>query len=59
MTKPDAANTIEIESFRGLQTNVDPSDADDGGAIVQENLAMVAPGMLQVRGGMREVQFEE
>ena len=59
MTKPEAANTIEIESFAGLQTNVDPRNADDGGALLQENLSMVVPGMLQVRGGIREISFEE
>lgn len=49
---------VVINSFPGLQTNVDPNDKQPGAAEKQVNVTSVKPGQLSQRGGMRRITFE-
>lgn len=45
--------------FPGLITDIDPRDLPAGAAEEQVNLACIRLGEMQVRGGLREVSFDE
>lgn len=44
--------------WKGLFTGGDPHDLPEGAAVAQDNAECRRPGMLDVRGGSREVWFE-
>ena len=54
-----AKQTMELRDFPGLMTNVDPHDLPPGSAQVQINVVSIVAGELQVRQGIKEVQFED
>jgi hypothetical protein len=51
--------SVELKDFPGLVTKADPDDEAPGAARVQTNVTSQTPGQLRVRGGLRQVLFEE
>ncbi len=49
---------IEIDSWAGLNTNVDKNDGAKGEMLIQTNITCVIAGQLTVRSGMQQVTFE-
>lgn len=49
---------VEIEKWIGLVKNASPLVIPPGGAQVQVNLCAITHGILQTRGGLRDVSFE-
>ena len=47
-----------IPDFKGLFSNVDPTDADNGEGISQTNLTSHVTGELRVRSGMQPITYE-
>lgn len=47
-----------MDWWKGLITDADPHDLPPGAAVVQDNAECIRPGYLDVRGGSREVWFE-
>ncbi len=45
--------------FPGLASDVDPRDLTAGSSEIQNNLTCLVPGEMIVRGGLREVFFDE
>jgi hypothetical protein len=48
-----------IKVFKGMATNIDPSDLNPGVSELQVNVNGFSMGKLEVRRGLRELQFEE
>lgn len=57
MEKP--RSTVACTDFPGLMSEMDPRDLTTGAGEVQENVTCVNQGMAIVRGGLREVFFDE
>ena len=51
--------SVSIRQFPGLVTQADPHDTNPGAASVQINIRSDRPGELNVRRGMRLVEFDE
>ncbi len=54
-----ARQTVQIRTFPGLATGLDPLDAPPGAAVVQENVQSSNQGSLRTRPGAEPVTFEE
>lgn len=54
-----ARPTVGTVDFPGLMTDIDPRDITTGGAEIQENVTCITKGLLIIRGGLREVTFDE
>ena len=54
-----ARPVVGCTDFPGLMSEIDPRDIALGGGEVQENVTCVNQGMLIVRGGLKEVFFDE
>jgi len=54
--KPD--KTIKIRKFPGLMTNQDRHDQPPGATRIQVNATSIVAGRLDVRKGMRDVNWE-
>jgi hypothetical protein len=50
---------VELKDFPGLMTNVDPDDVTAGAGIEQTNVGLRKSAQLTLRGGYREVVFED
>lgn len=50
--------TVTMRDFPGLLSEIDPLDLSSGGARIQTNL-QCAPGSMEVRGGIKNLQFED
>jgi len=57
--KQEPKARLQMRDFPGQQSNLDPLDVEPGGAVEQVNLKCVRTGELRVRGGLRQVTFEE
>jgi hypothetical protein len=57
MSEP-AQVEVAIKDFRGMASNVDPTDLQPGFAEIQVNVNGYQRGQLEVRRGLREVEFE-
>ena len=57
MSEP-ARTAVDIRDFRGMASNVDPNDFQPGFSEVQINVNGFKRGELQVRRGLREIEFE-
>lgn len=57
MSEP-ARTEVAIRNFRGMATAPDPTDLQPGLAEIQVNVNGQRPGQLEVRRGLREVEFE-
>jgi hypothetical protein len=53
-----ASSGITLADFPGLCNSIDPRDLPIGAAEVQTNLLVRLKGQMDVRRGLREVQFE-
>ena len=52
-------NKVRIRDFTGLVSNRGPFvTKGPGAATVQKNCRSISPGILEVRNGMRKVNFE-
>jgi hypothetical protein len=51
--------SVDYVEFVGMASNVDPHDIPAGAAQIQVNMNIVTQGLLRLRGGLREVAFEE
>lgn len=51
-------STVMISNFQGMVTNVDPADLKPGQSEVQINLNGLKGGELNVRRGLRALQFD-
>lgn len=49
---------VEIEKWLGVVKNASPISLPPGAAKNQTNICSLSPGILQTRGGMRDVVFE-
>jgi hypothetical protein len=56
MERPE--ESVRIRRFEGLVSNRGAFPEKPGEAKVQTNLRCRSPGQLEVRGGMRQLQFE-
>ncbi len=54
--KPKAS--VTISDFGGLVTSVDPRDIQPGMAQVQVNICAIRGAQLEVRSGIKQLQFE-
>ena len=50
---------IKIREFPGLVSNRGPFVGKPGETTVQINVRSVRPGILEVRGGLRELKFSD
>jgi hypothetical protein len=50
---------MRMRDFLGQVSNMDPHDLPPGAAQQQVNVTCVKQGQMKVRGGLREVTFEE
>lgn len=50
--------SVELRSFPGMTTDVDPNDVAPGAAELQLNITSDEPGKLIARRGIREVSFD-
>jgi hypothetical protein len=57
MSEP-AQTEVAIKDFRGMASNVDPTDLQPGYSQIQFNVNGFQRGQLEVRRGLREVEFE-
>jgi hypothetical protein len=60
--RPDPKRPVDrvaIRDFAGLATDSDPHDLPPGASREQVNVSAHRPGELQVRGGYRELQFQD
>lgn len=51
--------TNAIKDFRGMATNPDPTDLQPGVAEIQVNCNGYRRGQIEVRHGLRELEFED
>lgn len=51
-------NTVRIREFGGLVSNRGPFSRKPGDTKTQVNLRCRSPGVLEVRNGMRKLNFE-
>lgn len=54
-----ALGAVEIRTFAGMATVVDPGDMQDGVAEVQLNLDSSRSGEISPRLGLRDIVFDE
>jgi hypothetical protein len=54
----DPQGTVDIRDFRGMASNVDPSDLQPGFSTKQVNVEARKRGLLEVRRGLREMTFD-
>lgn len=57
MSEP-AQTEVAIKDFRGMASNLDPTDIQPGFAEIQINVNGFKRGQLEVRRGLRELTFE-
>ena len=50
--------SVIINDFQGLITNIDPRDLPPGGAEEQVNACCIILGQLDIRKGIKEVEFD-
>lgn len=55
----EADNSVELRQFAGLILHTDRHDLPPGAAQKQINIRSDRPGELNVRRGMRLIQFDE
>lgn len=49
---------VEIDDFAGFATNADSHERPPGVAVEQVNLTCAMPGALTVRGGFRDIVWD-
>lgn len=49
---------VHIDTWRGTFSNLDPHEIPPGGAQKQINLQLTTRGVLETRGGQRQLNFE-
>jgi hypothetical protein len=54
--KPESE--VRVDMFGGMVSNKNPRDLKPGQAAIQINVTAVRHGELQVRRGLRELQFD-
>lgn len=54
----DPESAVQMRQFLGMASNVDPRDLKPGVSQVQINVAVIRPGELVVRRGLRELTFD-
>lgn len=52
-------HALEIKEFTGMFSNYDPTDIPPGASRLQVNVQGYTKGVLEVRRGVRQVEFEE
>jgi len=54
-----AESIVQIKDFKGMASNYDPHDIEPGVSQEQINMNGLQRGRLEVRRGMRVLEFEE
>ena len=54
-----ARGAVDIRNFEGMASNADPADIKPGISQVQVNVNGLKTGQLEVRRGLRPLQFDE
>lgn len=49
---------VPLQSFAGMASNLDPRELRPGVAQVQINVAVLRPGELVLRRGLRDLEFD-
>lgn len=57
--KQEPKARLSMRDFLGQQSNLDTLDMPPGATVLQRNVKCVRPGELRVRGGLRDVSFEQ